>query len=162
MPCGYVQRRAITRTQLAHNDTTIDKRLYGSRACSSEPTQVGRMDPLKRCTGLKEHQRTASIVTMTNLQRNAKRGPPKHINGSKIRLASEQQRKHVVVAALGGNMTRRPASLVSFVHSRIGSQENVDNVFLAKFGRANQRRPKVTRQVHVDINRTTQYQRLDH
>jgi hypothetical protein len=39
-PSGRVQRRAvIKRTQLAHNDATIDKRLDGSRARRSELTQ---------------------------------------------------------------------------------------------------------------------------
>jgi hypothetical protein len=65
------------------------------------------------------------------LQRTAKSGLPIHINGGKIRLASKEQRKHVVPRPLGSNMTRRLASLVSFVNTRIGSQENVDNLFPA-------------------------------
>jgi hypothetical protein len=39
-----------------------------------------------------------------------------HINNVEIRLASEQQCKHVVEATVGSSMTRRPASLISFVN----------------------------------------------
>jgi hypothetical protein len=43
------------------------------------------------------------------------------IHNGEIRLASEQQGKHVVLAKLAAKMTSRPASLVNLVHSRIGS-----------------------------------------
>jgi hypothetical protein len=62
-------------------------------------------------------------------QRNAKSGPLIRINGGKIRLASKEQLKHVVEATQGSNMARRPAPLISFVNARIGSQENVDDIF---------------------------------
>jgi hypothetical protein len=59
-------------------------------------------------------------------------GPSAPITNVEIRLASEQQRKHVVVAMLGRNTRSRRAKPASFVHSRIGSQENVDNLFSAR------------------------------
>jgi hypothetical protein len=48
-------------------------------------TQVERIGPLKRRTGLEQHQRTASIVIINSLNAKQKeRGLPTHINGSKI------------------------------------------------------------------------------
>jgi hypothetical protein len=95
-------------------------------------------------------------------QRNAKSGPLIRINGGKIRLASEQQRKHIAAATLGSNMTRRRASLVRYVNSRIGSQENVDNPDPTEFGSEGERWwLKRTRQARIDINRTTRNLRLD-
>jgi hypothetical protein len=44
-------------------------------------------------------------------------------------LVSKEQLKHVAVVIQGSNMARRPTPLISFVNTRIGSQENVDDIF---------------------------------
>lgn len=124
-------------------------------------TQVPADQPRRR-TGLEQHQRTPLTDNRKIPQRNAKSGPLIRINGGKIRLASEQQRKHIATATLGSNMTRRRASLVRYVNSRIGSQENVDNPDPTEFGSEGERWwLKRTRQARIDINRTTRNQRLD-
>jgi hypothetical protein len=82
-------------------------------------------------------------------------------------LASEQQRTHVVVGPAkvtrGSSMTSRPASRINIVNTRIGAQENVDNLFLAAVGSMDERWwQRLTRQPRVDINQTTRNQRRDY
>jgi hypothetical protein len=67
-----------------------------------------------------------AVVIISNCA--VKCGLPIHIDGGEIRLTSKEQGKDVAVAARGSNMTRRLVSPISFVHLRIRSKENVDNL----------------------------------
>jgi hypothetical protein len=75
---------------------------------------------------------------------------------------SKEQLKHVAVVIQGSNMARRPAPLISFVNARIGSQENVDDIFPSEASCVDERwRTILTRQAHVNINQITLNKRLD-
>jgi len=85
-----------------------------------------------------------------------------HINNGEVRMASEQQRKHVVSAARDSSMTSRPTILFSIVNARIGTQENVDNLRPAASGSKDESwRPILTRQARVDVNKTIQNEQFD-
>jgi len=109
--------------------------------------------PLERRTGFEQHQRTTRTEKMRFLPPHNKCGLPIPISDGEIRLASEQQRKHSMVATFGSTMTSRLASFVTVIHTRIGSQEHVHNRFPPAFGSDDERRwLKPKRQARVDIN----------
>jgi hypothetical protein len=85
-----------------------------------------------------------------------------HTVEGEIWSVSKQHRENVVVAKRGSGMTSCLMFLVTVINTRIGSQENVDNLSLAAFGSVDERwRLKLSRQTRVDINRTMRNQRLD-
>jgi hypothetical protein len=93
-----VQRRAVIK--ITNSRTTTPRSISAWMAAVLVAANRHKSDqdrlPLKRRTGLEQHQRTTPTRQHDNSQRTAKSGLPIHINGGKIRLASKEQRKHVV------------------------------------------------------------------
>jgi hypothetical protein len=127
-PSGCVQRRApCCNDKLTHNDATMISAWMAAVLVAANDTsgKDRTAQATHRPRAASTHSAHRHYDKLSTQCKKRSSHPHQRRQDSVGERAATQARRG---GHLGSSMTRRPASLVSVVNSRIGSQENVDNL----------------------------------